>query len=157
MFGPRLSQLGFIITALVHMKKKIRSHTVFIRLSTKSTLDEVGSPSAANGRSPNAAQCNGNNWADNFQWGSGRDKTCFTCPIYSPGVIVSSFSLSLSLSLWKFVISVRSRQIRAGKHTKSLCEEVVQNTRRLWSDCADAHADLNLRGTYMCHIGFIVL
>ena len=46
MFGPWLSQLGLIITALVHMKK-IHSHTVFFRLSTKSALDEVGTQHSA--------------------------------------------------------------------------------------------------------------
>ena len=75
--------------------EKIRSHTVYIHLSTQSTLDEVGSPSAAKGRSPNAAQCKGNNWADNFQWGSERYKTLVS---HAPFILPDYCPLSLSLS-----------------------------------------------------------
>ena len=100
MFGPWLSQLGLIITALVHMKKKKYAripYTFVCRPSLPWT--EVGSPSAANGRSPNAAQCKGNNWADNFSEAQNRIKLLFHMPHLFARVIVSSFSVSESLFL----------------------------------------------------------
>ena len=112
MFGPWLSQLGSITYALVHMKKKKKKknnknaripYTFVCRPSLPWTkLDHHRLPMAG----PNAAQCKGNNWADNFQWGSERDKILFShAPFIRPGYCL--------LSLWKFFISVRSRQIRA--------------------------------------------
>ena len=118
--------------------KKIRSHTVYIRLLTRSTLDEVGSPSAANGRSPNAAQCKGNYWADNFQWSSEQDKT-----LVSHAPFIRPCYCLLFLSLWKF-ISVRSRsRTNYAKTLIRLCGCAC------WSD--------SLRGTPRCHIWFVVL
>ena len=80
--------------------KIICSYTVYICLSTKSTLEAVGSPSAANCRSPNVAQYKGNNWVDNFSEAQKGIKILFHMPHLIARVIV--FPLSLSLKVCYF-------------------------------------------------------
>ena len=149
MFGPWLSQLGLIITALVHMKK-IRSHTVFIRLSTKST-------SAANGRRPNAAQCKGNNWADNSQWGSERDKTLVShAPFIRPGLLTPlSFSLSLSLKVCYFC-PIKTNTSRK-TYKIALWRSRTNYAKTLIRLCGCACWSESSRDTHVCHIWFVVL
>ena len=144
MFGPWLSQLGLIITALVHMKKYARiSYSFVCRPSLPWTkLDHHRRPMAEDRTQHSARETTEPIIFSEAQNGI---KHLF----HIPHLFARGYCL---LSLWKFVISVWSRQIRAGKHTKSPCEKVVQIPRRLWSDWTDAHADLNLRGTHACVI-----
>ena len=137
MFGPRLSQLGLIITALVHKKKCARiPHSFVCRPSLPWTkLDHHRLPMAEVRTQHSARET-----TEPIIFSEAQDGIKLLFHLFARGycLLFLSLSLSLSLSLRKFVISVRSRQIRAGKHTKSLCEEVVQITRRLIRLCGCA-------------------
>ena len=113
MFGPWLSQLGLIITALVHMKKYARIPYTFVcRPSLPWTkLDHHWLPMAEVRTKRSARETTEPIIFSEAQNGI---KLVSHAPKYLfVRVIVSIFSLSLS----QFVIAVRSRQIRAGKQS----------------------------------------
>ena len=115
MFGPWLSQLGLIITALVHMKKYARiSYSFVCRPSLPWTkLDHHRRPMAEVRTQHSARKTTEPIIFSEAQNGI---KHLF----HIPQLFARGYCL---LSLWKFVISVWSRQIRAGKHTKSLVKK----------------------------------
>ena len=88
-----------------------------------------------------------------FSEAQNRIKLLFQMPHLFARVIVSSFSLSF----WKF-ISVRSRQIRAGKLKEiALWRSRTNYAKTLIRLCGCACWSESSRDTYMCHIWFFVL